>query len=142
MIKINSIKKGSLVKVDPGFCFCKYSQFIIRHPQYMLRWSYRNYPNSNSVYQIIGIHRDKGGKIIVIRNTACAVAKCNPIFLMDEKGIILGEPEEPMNERPVESSWERLKHLIDCTKENVDWDKIVTSYPIPFKEKLSEVPDE
>lgn len=80
------LKKHDRVIVNPEFCYVNYSNFALRHPQYMLRWSYRSHPDGTREYEIVGIH----GDIVVIRGTDCKVNKRhNPIYFIQKEGVEL-----------------------------------------------------
>lgn len=81
------IKKGMLVKVNPDRCFTRWSKFAIRHPKYMLRWSYSNFPQEDRIYKVIGIHGKGINSTVVVRDTNCKAEKCNPIFFMERCGV-------------------------------------------------------
>ncbi len=80
-------KKGELVWVNPDHCLARYSQFAVRHIRYVLRWSYNNFPKTDHMYRIIGIHKTSKGPIIVVQDTLCKIKKCNPIFFMEVQGV-------------------------------------------------------
>lgn len=81
------IKKGTLVKVNPGFCLARWSGFAIKHPWYALRWAYGAQPKPERIYRVIGIHGKRSRPVVVIRDTTCKTEKYNPIFFMEIEGV-------------------------------------------------------
>lgn len=73
---MSNFKKGDIVEViNDGHVYISYSQFIKRHLQYAIRWSYKEYPDLNHIFKIKGIYNhckedkyDKCTKCIVIED--------------------------------------------------------------------------
>lgn len=89
-MKNKPFKKNDIVKVidDEHTYFC-YSQFAKRHPQYALRWSYRNHPDTSGKFKVLGVYKhcrknkyDTNNYCVVIENM-----RGGAIFFIGEKGI-------------------------------------------------------
>lgn len=91
MIKeINGFKRGDSVYVNPEECYFSYTQFIKRHPKYMLKWSYRSFPKENKIYVIDGFYRhtlnnkyDKNSFVVVVKD-----GLNGQTFLVGELGLL------------------------------------------------------
>ena len=84
--------KGTLVKCNPDQCYISYTQFVKRHPQYMARFAYKSYPDTEHVFRVLGIYNhvmedfyDCNDFVIVVEDT-----KTKQIFLMGETGLVPG----------------------------------------------------
>lgn len=81
---MTSIKKGNIVSVlSDRYCFARYSQFALRHPQYMLRWAYGHDPRKDHYYRVLGVYKN----MVVIQDTQCRAKRMNPIYFMDVEGL-------------------------------------------------------
>lgn len=81
---MTSIKKGNIVSVlSDRYCFARYSQFALRHPQYMLRWAYGHDPRKDHYYRVLGVYKD----LVVIQDTQFRAKRMNPIYFMDVEGL-------------------------------------------------------
>lgn len=90
MIKLDNIAKGDIVTIDSSHCYGGYSQFIVRHLQYAIRWAYKSSPHEKYHYEVKGIYKhcmkdkyDENKYVVVVENVLT-----KQIFLMGEKGII------------------------------------------------------
>lgn len=84
---MTSIKKGTIVSVvSDKYCHARYSQFALRHPQYMLRWAYGHYPRTDHYYRVLGVYKD----LVVIQDTQCSIKRMNPIYFMDINSLKIG----------------------------------------------------
>lgn len=82
--------KGQKVHVtDLGHVYTCYSQFALRHPKYILRWSYRAMPNTSRTFVILGVHKhcmpeqyDSNKWCIAIQDTIN-----HAIYFIGERGL-------------------------------------------------------
>lgn len=87
-------KKGDCVEIiDHGQVYVSYSQFIKRHPQFMLRWAYRADPNDRHYFTVLGIYKhvifdkyDQNKYIVVIQSNVNY-----QIFLIGETGLTISK---------------------------------------------------
>lgn len=90
MIKsLNGFNKGDLVYCNPDKCYVCYSQFIKRHPKYMLKWAYRTFPKDDMEYVIDGFYKhvmkenyDNDSYVVVVKHK-----NNGQTFLIGESGL-------------------------------------------------------
>lgn len=86
------VTKGTLVKCNPDECYISYIQFVKRHPQYMARFAYKCYPNTERVFRVLGVYNhvmedfyDNNDFVVVVEDVWN-----KQIFLMGEHGLTVG----------------------------------------------------
>lgn len=86
---INGIKKGDIVKTNRNYCYYSYSQFIIWHPQYAIRWAYKCYPNEEHKFVVKGIYKHVQHDKYDYDRCCVVIQDCitRQIFLMGEHGL-------------------------------------------------------
>lgn len=84
------IKKGEIIKLlNDQHIYFTYVDFLKRHPQYAIKWVYREMPNINHDFKVLGIYRNKGKDANDINNYIVVIRdiQTNQIYLTGEKGI-------------------------------------------------------